>query len=215
MLVYLSNSISRLRIKHVTASLGNEKLRTVLPNWKQRWIPLSPQPLSPWTVWLESPGLFPPIFTYRLALPNSQSKGHAASACKHLNAAERRSVSQAAVHGHTCAALINRNHKDPEGVNVFYNKAILIVCVFLKKQRSIHKSSQTNHGCASERRALYDLSTGIAICSLLSGATIYLAWHFLMTGASMYSLNNYKILRAGKKIPCAGKAPADCIGVKW
>lgn len=99
-----------------------------------------------------------------------------------------RGVSQTALRGHTCAALINRHRKVSEGVNGSYNKAILIVCVLLKKQRSMYRSSQTNHGCASERRALYGLGTGVAICSLLPGATMYLGWHFLMAGASMCSL---------------------------
>lgn len=137
------------------------------PHWKQRWIPLSPWPLSPWPMWLESAGLFPRIFTYRLLF-----RTHKARDMQHLPAniqmqQSGRGVSQTAVHGHTCAALINGHRKVSEGVNGSYNKTILIVCVFLKKQRSIYRSSQTNHGCTSKRRAPYGLGTGIAICSLL------------------------------------------------
>lgn len=97
-------------------------------------------------------------------------------------------VFQAAVHGHMCAALIKRPHKASERVNGSCKKAILIVCVFLKKQRSIYRTSQTNQGCGLERSTPSGCSTALAICSLLPGATMYLGWHFLMTGASMCSL---------------------------
>lgn len=97
-------------------------------------------------------------------------------------------VFQGAAHSHASAALINRQPKASEGVNGSCKKAILFVCVFLKQQRSIYRTSQTNQGCRSERSAPSSCSTALAICSLLPGATMYLGWHFLMTGASMCSL---------------------------
>lgn len=129
-MVCLSNSIRRLHIKHISGCLRNDTWDFMPPHRKQMRISFSPSPLSLWQMRLH---LFPCIY-----IQTASSKSTKEEPCRFSLQTPKESrtaeVLQAAVCGHTCAALINRHHKASERVNGAYKKAILFVCVFLKSK---------------------------------------------------------------------------------